>query len=444
MLILKEDEIEFSKVSIIDDAGKVFFYNDRVFRAVYSQEIAKQFTDILSSPWINDLFDKGLVPTWICRDIAITGVPLILEHKRFPFFLQPSEYTSNMFWHAAKKIINIHRELILHGYGLKDAHPWNVMWYKGIPYFIDFGSIIKTDMVSIHWLGEFQKYFGIPIWLSSTKRWSRLSREYRRENTIGFGLEFFNSGFLKYMATRSLGKLQKYSHKPIKFFNALEKWIELHKPRDAEKEYWASYDQTHETENPLKPRTAKQKFVHDVLAMERPKTVLDCAANKGFYSEMAARLGASVSSFDYEEHCVDACFKLAKDKNLDITPANVDFKFPTPGYGYALCGPTAFERFQSDIVLALGLVHHLCIGQSFPVKLFCESIMRYAKNAIVFEYVDPADKHVVTWKKPIAKDYSFDQFLKNFSSKFPIVEKKLFFQEDGVCRTFVYLKSNLN
>lgn len=440
MPLLKEEDIEFAKVSIIDDAGRVFFYNDRVFRAVYSQEKAKAFAEILASPWINDLFDKGLVPTWICRDIVIQGVPLILEHKRFPFFLQPSEYTSSMFWQAAKKIINIHRELILHGYGLKDAHPWNVMWYKGIPYFIDFGSIIKTDKVPEHWLWEFQKYFGIPVWLSSTKRWSRLSREYRRENTIGFGLEFFSSGLFKYFATRSLGRLQKYINDPARFFDALEKWFERHKPLDAKKEYWASYNQTHDSENPLEPRTAKQQFVYDVLAMERPKSVLDCAANKGFYSEMAARLGASVSSFDYEEHCVDACFKLARDNSLDITPANVDFKFPTPGYGYALCGPTAFERFQSDIVLVLGLVHHLCIGQNFPVQLFCETVLKYAKNGVVFEYVDPTDKHVMVWKKIIPKDYCLDQFLKNFSHKFPRVEKKQTFSEDGVCRAFLYLK----
>jgi len=440
MITLKETEITFSKVSIVDDAGRVFFYNDRVFRAIYSAEAAKCFIEILSAPWITELFENGLVRTWVCKDIEISGVPLILEHQKFPFFLEPSEYTSTMFWHAAKKVVNINKTLSQFGYGLKDAHPWNIMWFKGMPYQIDFGSIIKADAVSMHWFTEFQKYFAIPVWLSNTKRWNRLSREYRRENTIGFGLELFNAGLFKYIATRSLSKMKKYLHKPDKFFGELQEWLDMHKPLGAAKEYWASYNQTHDTESPLAPKTAKHQFVYDVLKKERPKSVLDCAANKGFYSEMAARLGASVSSFDHEEHCVDTCFNLARDKGLDITPAIMDFRFPTHSYGFALCGQSAFERFQSEIVLALGLVHHMCIDQCFPVKLFCETILSYATNGIVFEYVDPSDKHVATWGKRIPQDYSLEQFIKIISCKFPRAEGKQPFYEDGVCRTFLYFK----
>ena len=437
---LKAEDMRFASTSIVDECGKVFFYDGRVFRAVFSPADAKHFTDILSTNWINELFEEGLVRTWICRDFKIPGVSLILEHQRFSYFLHPSEYTSSMFWDAAKKIVRINNKLSQHGYGLKDGHSWNIMYFKGQPYYIDFGSIVKADVVPVHWHEEYRKYYGIPVWLGSSKRWNRLSREYRRENTVGFGLAFFDSNPFKYIATRSLNNIQKYCRNKQEFFCELDKWLEEYKPLSATKEYWSSYDQTHETEDPLSPRTVKQKFVYEILSQEKPNSVLDCAANKGFYSEMAAKLGASVASFDYEEHCVDACIALARNKKLDITPAVMDFRLPTPGYGFGLSGPTAIERFQSEIILALGLTHHLCIAQGMPVELFCDIISKYAKKGIVLEYVDPSDKHVRVWKKPIPRDYSLEQFIKFLSGSFPNIKKRQIFSEDGVCRHFLYFE----
>lgn len=437
---LREEDIDYAKISIIDDAGRVFFYNDRVFRAILSDEAVDLFREILESPWIDSLFLNGLVRTWVCRDVEISGVPLILEHQKYPVFLQPSEYSSIMFWQAAKSAVAVNKELSRYGYGLKDAHPWNIMWFRGIPFHVDFGSIIKTETVSTQWYDLFQKYFAIPVWLSHTKKWKRFSREYRRENTFGFGLELFNTRILKYVATGLLNALTKYSHQPDRFFNELDHWLDRHKPCSAAKEYWAVYNQNHDVENPLLPKTAKHQFVYRVLEEERPKSVLDCASNKGFYSEMAARLGASVSAFDREEYCVDVCVDLAKKEALDITPALMDFRFPTPGYGFALRGETAFERFKSDIVLALGLVHHVCIDQGYPVSLFCETIEKYATKGVIFEFVDPADKYVASWNKKIPGDYCLDQFLNLFSRTFSNVEKQQLFNEDGVLRTFLYLR----
>lgn len=438
MVILKEEDIAYSPVSIVDDVGKVFFYNDRVLRAISSEGTADLYNGMLKEKWISEIFDSGLVKTQICENLELTGISLILEHEKISFETHPAEWTSYMHWLAAKTIVNVCLKLSEHDFALKDGHPWNLMYHKGRPYYIDFGSITRTTEVSYGWLHEFIRYFVVPVWLSSTK-WKRFALEYRRQHLVGFGLEFFELSLLKKFLFRPLDKIFiKYTKTPYIFFSKLDKWLDKHKPINTDKESWADYIQSHEAEDPLLPKTIKQKFVYDVLSQERPKKVLDCAANKGYYAEMAARISAAVIAFDYEEFCVDTCLKLAQAKNLDITPVVMDFKLPTPNYGIGLCGGSAFERFQSDIVLALGLAHHLCITQSLPVKVFCDICLKYAKKGVILEYVDPSDKHVMSWNKPIPRDYSLEGFIKYFSYKFPKMKQTERITDDGICRTIIY------
>lgn len=439
MLRVKVEDLKFASTSLVDPIGRVFYLGDRVLRAVFDRDAAGRFTDILGSSWSGELFEKGLVKTWVCNDVEIDSVPLILEHQRFPYEIHPAEQTDVMFWLAAKRVVGLGKTLSKYGYTLKDGHPWNVMFHKGEPYYIDFGSIIKSEQVIASWFSEFIRYFGVPIWLASTRKWRKFSREYRRQHIVGFGIALFESRLMNSIALRTLNKISKFSKKPQVFFEELDNWLNRHKPLSADKEYWAGYDQSHDSNDTVLPKTIKQKFVYKVLSEEKPHKVLDCAANKGFYSEMAARLGASVAAFDYEELCVDTIHVLARDKGLDITPALMDFKLPTPPYGIGLCGGSSYERFQADIVLALGLVHHLCISQSLPVRTFCDLTSQYAKNGVILEYVDPTDKHVNAWNKPIPAEYSLEGFIKHFSHKFPKIKKNQEMKQDGVFRTFLYL-----
>lgn len=436
--LLKKNDLTFVEKSIADPAGRVFFYEGRILRAVFDEITAEMYIDFLNKNWINEVFDSGLIKTWICDDLKIEGVPLILEHEKVSFDLHPSEYSSYMFWIATKQVVSVSLTLSKYGYHLKDGHPWNLMFQKGQPKFIDFGSIVQADKVSQHWVHEFRKYFAVPVWLAST-RWNSLAKEYRREHTHGFGLDFFEKVRLGRILLNSYDRLAKNDNKPSIFFSKLAEWVDSHPPRAAKKEYWSDYEQLHNTEDPQKSVIPKQRFVFDILKKERPKKVLDCASNKGYYAEMAAGLGASVIAFDYEEFCVDACFRTARDKKLDITPALMDFGRPTPNYGMGLAGKSSFERFESDIVLALGICHHLCITQRLLVKAFCEICMKYADKGIIFGYVDPADKHVAAWNAKIPQDYSLDSFIRYFSNKFPKLSHIENIDNDGSRRSLVYL-----
>lgn len=419
----------------VDPVGSVFGYGDRIFRRITCAQHAKIYRDLFTQDWFQQTFSKGLIETWISEEFESEDDSLLLEHRRLPFSVEPCEWTAIMHWQAAKSMIRLNIALSVHGLLLKDAHPWNLMYYKGEPIFVDFSSITESSCISSAWFDEFRRYFASAIWLACTPMKS-LALEYRREHIQGFGIKLFESVISRKIALRDLDKLRKYRDFPSTFLQKLDHWLDRHKPDAAKPEYWSHYVQTSHSNDFLLAYSDKQKFVLNSLKALQPETVLDCAANKGYYAAMAASLGASVAAFDYEEECVDQCLSLAVENDLDITPALMNFLFPTPQYGMGLVGKNAFERFESDVVLAMGLIHHACIRQEMPVKLFCETCIHYAQKAILLEFVEPDDKHVALWNKKIPLDYSLNSIISYCAEKFPNY-KKYDYIENGIQRSYL-------
>lgn len=431
------NDITFATGSVVDEAGKVFYYKGGVFRAIYNEDYSEIYQKILSSSWLGDVTAAGLIDTVVENDIEIDCVKLILQHKKLSFFVHPAEMTAHMHWDAAKVLLRVNLELVKYGYMTKDSHPWNLMIDRGVFKFIDFGSIVKAEVLPMHWLDEFRRYFGVPIWLAS-RGWHDFALEYRRQHVTGFGIKLFDLDIIKKCTTYSLIKLDGLRSSPVDFFPKIEKWLDNHKPSSTSKGNWGQYPQYKVSDNPLKPILPKQKFVFRNLERSRPQTVLDCAANNGYYSEMAARLGADVIAFDYEDYCVNECNALARREQLNITAVRMDFCYPTPPFAIGLAFDSSFVRFKSEIVLAIGLVHHVCLTQGLPVKIFCEICMNYAQEGIIFEYVDPTDFHIKDWPITPPSDYSLNAFIAHFSTKFPNIMDSYIVTDDGANRQFIY------
>lgn len=434
---LHPEEVDFVKISAFDDAGRVFFHQGRVFRAIYSSEHAELYLALFKKGWIEEVFDRGLVNSWISKDVQLQGSVMTLEHEAVAFETHPAEHTSYMHWLAAKAIVGVNLALSRYGFLLKDAHPWNVMFSKGSATVVDFGSIVKSETVPFCCLEEFRRYFCVPIWLAST-RWYDYAGEYRRQHGNGFGLKLFDNKLINVLALSTVTGFKKHLSTPVDFFKHLDGWLDKHKPVTGIKGKWADYQQCGEILDTIVPQLPKQKFVFEVLSREKPEKVLDLAANKGYYSEMAATLGAAVVASDYEEYCVDQCLLRAQQKRLSITPALLNFSRPTPSYGVGLYGRDSYRRFRSDIALALGLVHHVCIAQNLPVEVFCNICLEYATRGVILEYVDRSDKHVASWGLPIPADYSMEAFANFFSRKFPTMLKSETLTDDGLCRVMIY------
>ncbi len=345
-----------------------------------------------------------------------------------------------MFWEAAVMFITLCKELYnKHGLITVDSHPWNVTFDGRNPVFYDFSSLTKGDKINKNWIVEFEQYFALPIRLASfSKRTYTFSLELRREHQHGFGRNLLKKKFPKELINRNFQSIYNYKSEPNKVFDRILEWLQKNKPLTPKPEYWSSYGQFHNTDFD-NPKTEKQIFAHKILRTVNPKTVLDLAANKGYYAIMADKLGASVLAFDYEEETVDKCRQQVAEYGTQVTSALMDFNAPTPASGIGLLVfKNSFERLGSDLVLALGLIHHICLVQRIPVFLFCEICKKYAVNGILLEFVDPSDLHVKEWNVEIPIDYNIEQIKNYMLNKFPSMEKSEEILDNGLNRQILY------
>lgn len=424
--------IEFEAQCVIDDS-KVFYANNKVYRAIYNPEKAKLYAEIIRSDYFQQLIELGLIETKISCEFNIENCFLILEHKKINFFLHPAEMTDQMFWTAALMLIQLSKELAKHGLVLHDAHPWNITFDSEKAVFFDFGSIKKCSKLSNDWKDEFYCYYVIPIILS---KWGfiRLAEQYRMQHYSGFGISICNSKIVKKALESTFFRVLNTDVGASAFTASLEKWLLSNQPKIVTG-IWDDYDQSHQVAlNDFK--TLKQQFVFNVLQEFQPKKVVDLATNKGHFAAIAAKLGANVIAFDYESFCIDK--GRAQLKGINVTFAKMNFTYPTPEYGWGLTGPNAFRRYYSDVCLALGIVHHICLIQKFPVILFCKSCMKFARTGVLLEFVYPEDKHVKSWNIDIPEEYNIDYIQCIFKEKFSYIRRSELQEDNGLKRQFFY------
>ncbi|WP_162531679.1 hypothetical protein [Methylomicrobium alcaliphilum] len=391
--------------SCIDPIGRVFFYKERLFRTICCPSSAALYQKFILEDVFQDAKSIGLVNTWIPEDIEFNNANILLEHEVLNFASHAAELTAESLWKAANMIVNLNNLLLSFFLQLKDCHPWNVMMKYGQPIYIDFGSIVAYKEFNLLWYEEFKKFYLIPLWLYKNYG-EKASNEYRKEHCTGFGHYFMTKVFPtdQFDFPRFTGKVSDRVTISA-FFEDVKNWLILNQPV-ANKKKWAGYIQSGDDQNPLKPISIKHKFVFDEISRIRPKKVLDMASNKGFYSEVAARLGAKVISFDNEEFNVNKCNQVAEQHHLNITAVLLDFLHPTPPSGIGLSFPSAYDRFQADMLLVLGFIHHICIGMGVSLTLFSKILLSYKPNNIIIEFVYADDVHVTNWKKSIPLDYS--------------------------------------
>ncbi|WP_442844652.1 hypothetical protein [Leeuwenhoekiella sp. H156] len=417
---------------LYDQSGRVLVTDNKVFRIIEKKEKIQSYRRLLSSENIIRLHEKGLIETTIIEEKSSSN-KLTLEHKYLPFILHPVEYTNEMYWQAAVQFIELNQECFKLGFVTYDAHPYNITFYRNKPIFIDFGSLIEAQSVSDEWFQEFWEKFAIPIWLSSfSKKTFRLSKELRKEHQYGFGMSLMTSSYSKALLFRKFLGLAKFKERPNILFQEILRWLMDHRPLPVSKQYWSNYYKEEKFDF-LSPRNKKESFCLEIFQNARYTKVIDLASNKGYFSEMAEHFGAEVLSFDYEEEIVNTLLKKNK-----VTPAHIDFNLPTPALGPGLFWGDVFSRLKGELVLALGLIHHICVRQKTPVYLFCETCLKFATKGILLEFIFMEDKHVRTWNETKPPDYNIETISEFFSQKFTNRKESELELRDGLKRQYLY------
>jgi ribosomal protein L11 methylase PrmA len=142
-------------------------------------------------------------------------------------------------------------------------------------------------------------------------------------------------------------------------------------------------------------------------------TVLDAGCNDGTFS-LLCKPEAEIIAADSDSICINQLYRRIKQEKLrHILPAVIDLTFPPGGYGWNNSEYPAFlDRKEYDLVLALALIHHLCIGKNIPMQKIAAFFDAIATH-LVIEFIpkeDPKVQEMLYDREDIFDAYTESEF----------------------------------
>jgi SAM-dependent methyltransferase len=408
-----------SRLFGFDEHGEVRDLGHVVLRKIrddYKAEVAKLHRTYLDA----GLACKGIVETALRADGD-------LEHRRL-VTSYPYEWPANMYKDAVLFHLRLFAELERSGLTLKDALPNNIVFEHTRPVFVDFLSLVPPEALrELAWLdaGAYRDarfavadrmllpYLVLPLLFMASRRYATARELLSTRSCNCDGRPPSWRELLRPPLSRVLGWLPGYlralgvaaelfpvrlaskTKDAVAFARLMEGLsqrlggLDVTPPPSA---YSFYYDEKKEATSLAEPAAflPKQKTVFEVLRARAPGSVLDLGANTGWFSVLAAQNGASVIALEEDEACVDILYLRARKHGLRILPLKTSFGELTReihGTGGGLLYRAGAERLGADLVLALGLVHHLVLGEGRAIEDVCALLSRLARKTLVLEFV---------------------------------------------------------
>jgi len=416
------NEVTFSNCSLADNTGRIFFWKDRLFRAI-SYEAADGVKDMFSCGMIDDLVNNNLFPeSWI-TDYELDGYGLVIEHRKIPVVTYPYEWSFLMLKDAAVTVLKTNLVARKYGYQTKDCHGFNIVFDRLQPKYVDLGSFVKVQDKSKFWMGyiEFILYYynTLNIWRSGDYYTARRilsdprSMPYEVYLMYKYSLlRFLNIEILKKI-TRMYSKLMTISSissssiknkmpYPLGHFIAYLKDRDLLRSKKVDfsllirkvekfsrKKYfspWGSYqNEFYDDKGNLVPSPRFDRIIN-IIKSYNIESVIELGGNQGVFSRLLIERTniEKVICTDYDENAVDTMYRLLKKEMIKIVPAVLDFILPI----CACCNDEPpYERFKSDGVIALAVTHHLLLSQNISIDYIFRSIKNYSKRYVFIEFM---------------------------------------------------------
>ena len=381
--------------------------------ATWRRACAQRFVQQLVSE--QQIVGTREVPDEECAGFALpSGVAGVLEHVRIPFISYPYEWSFAMLRDAALLHLRLLAESIRAGLILKDASPYNVQFAGKRPVFIDIGSFAE-HAPGEPWLAyrQFCELMLFPLLLQAYRgvdfqpilrgalegisprqfvQWLRW-RDLFRPGVFTHGwlqakLEQHTQG----LSTSTVRELKTSGFKTSFIEQLLLKLTRLVERLDwrPPRTQWTDYDDSlpHVAED----RQAKSEFVRKVCDTRPCDLVWDLGCNDGRYSMIARKRAATVVAMDGDHACVDRLYRLADSPN--VLPLCVDLANPSPAMGWRGRERKRIEdRGQPQLILCLGLIHHLVISANIPLAEVIDWLASFGAE-VILEFPSKKDRMV--------------------------------------------------
>ena len=173
---------------------------------------------------------------------------------------------------------------------------------------------------------------------------------------------------------------------------------------------------------------AKERFVAEHTAAERPALVWDVGANTGAMARIAAQSAGLVIAVDSDHEAIELLYRKLRDTDepRNIVPLVMDLANPSPSQGWAGRERSAFDaRRRPDMVLCLALIHHLRVSANIPLALLLEWL-ESLQAAVIIEFVEREDEmfqRLLANKNEQYPDYTAENFYREVAQRFKICER---------------------
>ncbi len=461
-----------------DDYGQVVDAGDSIHRIVNPEyfHFAEEIYHICKN---NNLNKIGIVNT----EIDFESQKLIHEKHNIAY---PYEWPADMYKDAVLFHLNLFIELDKYGLTLKDALPSNILFKSTQPVFVDFLSLVKNEnLSSLEWLVKgvsfkdrrfavvekmLIPYMMIPLLAMSNKNYqqARTMLSQRACNMNGkvpnineINKRIYNNSILNLLLNKTVKnifshdsnkrivtRLNSYKKEP-QFIDYIKDVYELVGDIDVapSTSSYAGYYSGKKENFDFSERDnwgVKQRNVYNILEKEKPCTVIDIGANTGWFSFLAESTGSNVISMDIDEDCVNSIYRVVKHGGKKIIPLLISFDDLLKQYYGVLNSEPEYadrdfkntplflapgDRFKGDIVMCLGLIHHLVLGAGHEISFLFQVLSRMTKKSLLIEFVqinDPLIKSEPTFFKNLGRynenSYNIDMLITEGKKFFKDVE----------------------
>ena len=401
--------------SFRDPSGFVFHRDGVLYRQV-NRVYAPHWERFVASR----LYDHAAASGDLVRHDVVAVEPadaalahVVIQPERIPFVSYPYEWCFGQLQAAALLTLRLARLGLDHDMLLKDASAYNVQFVGTRPVWIDSLSFaIYREGEAWVAYRQFCQHFLAPLALAA-RRDERLLR-LLRTHLDGVPLDLAST-LLPWRTRFSLPLLahvhlharaqRRYAaaaapvrvrplprHRLRALLDHLEAGVRGLRWRPAGTE-WSEYamDASYGDAALASKRASIVAFLQEVA----PRIVWDLGANRGEMSRLASARGITTVALDADAAAVEKSYRDAvQAQDAHLLPLVQDLGNPSPASGWSHAErDSLLARGPADAVLALALVHHLCISNHVPFTELAAFLAR-AGRWLAIEFVPKSDAQV--------------------------------------------------
>lgn len=389
--------VNFDSGSFRDRSSRVFLSDNQVYRTL-TAESKSIWQRVSAAPFYARMTATGqivetreLSPDECQRFQLPSEVAGILHHERIPFVSYPYEWSFAMLRQAALLHLQIMSEAIKYGFTMKDASPYNVLFHGSKPIFIDIGSF-QDQMPGEPWAAyrQFCELMLFPLLLQAYRdvHFQPLLRgqlegiparqflQWMRVRDL-FRPGVFTNGWLQAMLERKTQTLSTSTVQDLRssgFRSSMVEQLLTKLTRTVSRLEWLSETTQWTRYNESLPHVGedvqvKSDFVRKICQWKTRQLVWDLGCNDGRYSKIASEWALTVVAMDQDHSCIERLYRSLDPGQTRILPLYIDLANPSPALGWRGLERKRLEnRGRPQLVICLGLIHHLVIAANIPVR----------------------------------------------------------------------------